>query len=132
MPRFGLPSVFALALAAATQSGGIVGVWRGTSTCADRQHFPACNNEIVVYTVTAHPGTRDTVTIQADKVVNGVREDMGSFDLARVNDSTWAVDFRMRQNHGRITFVVSGDRLTGTMVDVPTGYRVRDMAARRS
>ena len=36
----------------------IVGTWRGSSVCVDRQAAPACNDEQVVYEIGASPGRR--------------------------------------------------------------------------
>src|SRR5262245_40743389 len=58
----------------------IVGTWRGSSICVDRQAAPACTDETVVYDITATPGKADTVTVKADKIVNGTRELMASLD----------------------------------------------------
>jgi len=71
--------VFALAgLGSRAQHAGLVGTWRGTSICADREHWPACNDEQVIYEARLKHRAPDTVTVSADKVVNGVR-DNGSF-----------------------------------------------------
>jgi len=37
---------------------------------------------------------RDTVTLRADKVINGAREFMGEFDFARAPDSSWVAEYQ--------------------------------------
>src|SRR4051812_41741362 len=59
------------------QASGLVGSWRGTSTCVDRVHFPNCHDEEVIFDVVARDSTGDTVTVRADKIVQGHREFMG-------------------------------------------------------
>jgi hypothetical protein len=52
------------------QPSELIGVWQGTSTCTDRIAAPACQDETVVYELTA--GTKpDTVHWKANKIVNG-------------------------------------------------------------
>src|SRR5205085_12209201 len=46
------------------QNASILGTWRGTSTCVDKENHPACNDEIVIYDVRAVPNARDTVTLR--------------------------------------------------------------------
>ncbi len=49
----------------------IVGTWRGTSACVDRQAALACTDEEVIYEIVVSPGRPDSVTVTADKVVDG-------------------------------------------------------------
>jgi len=65
------------------QEVDIVGSWRGTSLCVDKEHFPACRDEQVIYDARPKGSARDTVTIRADKIVNGGREFMAEFDFSR-------------------------------------------------
>jgi hypothetical protein len=51
-----------------------VGVWRGESICLVRPS--ACNDEVVVYRITALKAT-DSVTVDARKIVRGEEEEMG-------------------------------------------------------
>src|SRR5689334_9511974 len=69
----------------------IVGEWRGTSACVDRQAAPACADETVVYEIAARPDNANVVTVTADKVVDGTRVPMG--DLTFTYDAVhgwWA------------------------------------------
>ena len=113
------------------QAGSIVGSWEGTSLCVDKVHFPACNNEHVIYDVVAKGKARDTVTLRADKVVNGVREFMGEFDFARARDSTWVTRFENPRVKIRIVLSVRADHMTGFMTDDVSGRRVREMTLDR-
>jgi hypothetical protein len=51
-----------------------VGVWRGTSVCLVRPS--ACNDEIVVYRITAMKAA-DSVAVDARKIVRDEEQDMG-------------------------------------------------------
>ena len=63
------------------QAVDILGSWRGTSTCVDKVHYPSCKDEQVIYDVRRKGSAPDTVTLRADKLVNGVSEFMAEFDF---------------------------------------------------
>ena len=117
---------------AAAQTGVIVGTWRGTSTCVDREHFPACKDERVIYETRLVHSSPDTVILRADKLVDGSREFMGEYALTPQPDSSWAAPFRTPRVHLLLRLQVRGDHMTGTLTDVPTGHRVRDIALERT
>lgn len=124
----------ALALCASSvhaQAAAIVGSWRGTSTCMDMEHWPACHNEQVIYDVRSGPGTPDTVTLRADKVVNGAREFMGESDFSFAPDSTWVSEYQAGSSRARVVLRIAGTHMTGTLVDVPSGRTVRQLALDR-
>jgi len=97
----------------------------------DREHFPACKDEQVIYDVQGKGSARDTVTLRADKVVNGVREFMGEFDFRPMPDSSWVAQYENPRVHLRIVLRVRGTHLTGAVRDEPTGRRVRELALER-
>ena len=108
----------------------LLGTWRGTSTCTDRVAAPACNDEVVVYVFT--PGAKPGVVHwQADKVVNGQRQDMGEFDLVYdAGAKCWSAGFG-----SPVRFVwcvaVDGDHLTGTGTQLPGKQITRRLDARK-
>lgn len=114
------------------QNASLVGSWRGTSVCADREHWPACKDEQVIYDARVKPGAPDTVTVRADKMVNGARENMGESDFVRAADSSWVSELQMGRSPGRIVLRIVGTRMTGTMIDVPTRRTVRTMSLDRA
>src|SRR6187549_1814569 len=77
---------------AGSSSDAIVGTWRGSSLCVDRKAAPACNDETVIYDITATAGKADTVTVNADKVVDGKRVTMGVLDFTRDADGGWTTE----------------------------------------
>lgn len=109
----------------------IVGDWRGTSICVDRVHFPACNDEQVIYEARLTHAAPDTVTIGAYKLVNGEPAFMGDYALTLQADSTWASDFRYARAHLLLKLRVNGDSLSGMLKDLTSGYVVRDIKALR-
>jgi hypothetical protein len=115
---------------AAAPTKEIVGIWRGTSTCVKSGEFPACNDESVEYDAREAAGA--TVHLVAYKFVGGEKQPMGEMDFAYDERlGAWTSEFRNARYHGLWTFTIRGDALTGTLVDVPSGHRVRDVAVRR-
>ncbi len=116
---------------ASAQGDAIVGTWRGTSTCVDHEHYPACTDEQVIYEVRARSGSRDTVTVRADKLVNGARELIDQRDFTRQGDDAWAAEIRTPRVQLRVTLRIVADRMTGTLTDLAADRRVREMALGR-
>ena len=133
-PRRAAVFVVALACIAATSARGadavdaIVGTWRGTSLCTDRRAAPACNDEVVIYDVVRTAAKADTVTGNADKVVDSRREPMGSleftFDAA---NGRWSTDIVTPRVRATWSLAVAGTSMTGTMVQLPSKAVVRRM-----
>jgi hypothetical protein len=113
------------------QTGSIVGSWQGTSTCVDKVQFPACNDEQVIYDVSAQSPGADSVLIRADKIVNGSREFMGEFTFVRGAGNQWSTEFQGGRNPDRWELSVQGDTLTGRLLDLPSGSVVRRVSLRR-
>lgn len=118
------------AAAQAAAPPAILGTWRGTSTCVDKVAFPACHDEVVIYDVRAQPGT-DSVIVRADKIVNGARDFMGELTFGRDSTGAWVAEFRGPRAHDRWTLVVTGDGMSGELIDPASGRRVRRVALRR-
>jgi|KBSSwiStaDraftv2_1062776.scaffolds.fasta_scaffold1333595_1 hypothetical protein len=107
----------------------ILGTWRGTSTCVDKVTFPACNDEEVIYQVTAIDNS-DSVTVHAEKIVKGKREAMGDNIFGPESGGTWVSRFPMGRYTGVITLTVRGDEIEGDLVQQMRG-RVRRISLQR-
>ena len=104
----------------------IVGTWRGTSACVDRQAAPACTDEEVIYEIVANPGQPDSVTVKADKVVEGKRVPMGPLDFTHEATSrSWTSELKTPQVHALWRLSVSGTTLSGTLTLLPSKAVVR-------
>jgi hypothetical protein len=109
----------------ASRSGPLIGVWRGTSVCADRVAAPACHDETVVYEFTAgsQPGTVHWV---ADKIVGGQRERMGELELAfDQTGDCWKAEFNSPRIRSVWCLTVEGTRLRGSARLLPGNEIVR-------
>jgi hypothetical protein len=109
----------------------IVGTWRGTSTCVDRQAAPACNDERVVYEITPVAGAPDRVSVQADKIVDGERGTMGVLEFRRASDGAWTSEIQTPRMHSVWRLVPDGDRLAGTGTLLPSNAVIRKVELER-
>lgn len=96
----------------------LVGNWTGDSICVGP--FPACHDEKVIYRIPKGPDTAGTVTITADKIVNGKPELMGVLDFKYdAAKDTLTCDFVRGNTHGLWEFSVQGNTMEGTLVVLP-------------
>ena len=111
-------------------SEAIRGSWRGKSVCTDRKAAPACKDEEVIYEFTPMGETK--VHQKADKLVDGNRVTMGELDFDYdAAGRIWKSEFESPRFHGVWSISVSGDRLTGMLVDVPTRAVLRTVECGR-
>ena len=110
----------------------LVGDWSGESICVNKEKFPACNNERVVYHVVVASGKTDTVTITADKIVNNKPETMGTFDFVYdARRQTLTSEFKNDRVHIIFEFAVKGDVLEGTLSHLPEKTVVRQIKVKK-
>jgi hypothetical protein len=95
----------------AAQSAPPLGTWDGRSTCTIADS--PCKNEVVVYDIRHDSTSKDVnrVAINADKVVNGVRDYMGTIPCAWTAPALNCV-----MPNGTWNFQLLGDTLSGTLV----------------
>ena len=133
LSRVGAGLALALLLPQTPQTpvAAILGTWRGTSICVDRQVDRACQDEQVIYQLDSALGPRGPVRMSADKLVGGVRQPMGVLRLSYgPGTGNWSAELTARV-HARWSFAVRGDVLEGTLVELPSGRLVRRATARR-
>ena len=110
----------------------LVGDWFGESICVNKEKFPACNNEQVVYHVVVASGKTETVTITADKIVNNKPETMGTFDFVYdARRQTLTSEFKNDRVHIIFEFAVKGDFLEGTLTNLPDRTLVRRIKVKK-
>ena len=115
---------------AAAPKAEILGVWRGESVCVHSGEFPACRDESVEYDV--YDAAGDAVHLSAYKFVGGEKVLMGEMDFTYdAKLGSWNSEFRTERYHGLWTFTVGGDTVTGTLVDLPSKHKVRDVLVKR-
>lgn len=127
--RFGSGGAPEKGIAAAEE---IVGTWRGSSVCVDRQAAPACNDEEVIYDISPGAAKPDTVTVKADKVVEGKRANMGALDFSRDKRSgSWISEMETPRLHAVWRIEVKGTTMTGTLTLLPSNAMVRKLDLRK-
>jgi len=118
------------------QGGGaadeIVGSWSGSSVCVDLQAAPACNDETVMYDISASPGKPNMVTVNADKVVEGKRGSMGVLEFTHdAKSGSWTSELDTPRLHALWRLTVKGTMLTGTLTLLPSKAVVRKIDLRK-
>ena len=110
----------------------LVGNWSGESVCVNREKFPACHDERVIYRVVVASGKSDTLTITMDKIVNGKPETMAVFDFVyNTRDRTLSAEFTRNRGRGLWEFAVKGDLLEGTLTTLPDKTLVRRISVKK-
>ena len=96
----------------------VVGVWKGTSLCQIKNS--PCHDEIVVYHITKG-NTPDSCSVQANKIVNGVEEDMGIvlFKLDKANDELISLSY-----NSKWVFKLKNGKLEGTLIHDNSLFRI--------
>lgn len=104
----------------------MLGTWKGTSLCTLRPS--ACHNEVVVYTITRSPDKKGGILWKADKIVNGVQENMGTLTCEYAPEShTLTCDMPEK---GVWKLRVDGDAMKGTLL-LPDGRLFRKVDVKR-
>lgn len=110
----------------------IVGTWSGSSVCVDRKAAPACNDEQVVFEISASAGKPKTVTVKAAKVVDGKRVSMGVLEFTHdAKSGSWTSEFETPRVHDLWRLTVNGAMLTGTLTSIPSRAIVRKIDLRK-
>ena len=114
------------------QASEILGTWRGTSTCVKEAWNSACHDEQVIYSITRAPNQPDSVSVDAQKVVNGVAESMGILTLGPDSTGkTWSGEWSNARYHLLWSFELSGKTLTGTLLLLPERRVGRHIALKK-
>ncbi|MFM9903026.1 MAG: hypothetical protein ACKVQJ_00475 [Pyrinomonadaceae bacterium] len=109
-PKFALTLSLLFFACCSVLAAGIAGTWSGTSICTIKDS--PCHDENVIYHIT-EPDPAGRLQIQADKIVNGKPDDMGTLDCtfdAKSSTITCLID------KGKFEFKVTGDKMSGTLV----------------
>lgn len=106
----------------------IVGTWRGSSTCVNREAAPACKDEQVIYEISPTPGKSNAATVKADKIEDGRRVPMGTINFTYdAQKEDWKADLETPRVHALWRLRVQGPTMTGTLTLLPSGTVVRNV-----
>jgi hypothetical protein len=103
----------------------LVGVWRGTSVCQVRPS--PCNDEVVVYRI-SRAKARESVSLDARKMVNGREEEMG---ILPCQLAAQGASFTCTIRNGVWRFTIRHDSLVGDL-RLSDSTKYRDVRAARS
>lgn len=95
----------------------LVGAWQGTSICQVKNS--PCHDEIVVYHI-SKGNVADSFIIQANKIVNGVEEDMGTLHFGYNPKTNQLVS----NEYGKWTFTIDNRKMSGVLSVKNEKYRV--------
>jgi len=127
---------FSLNCSASSQTGDIdklVGDWSGKSICVNKEKYPACNDEVVVYHIKKVEGKTNTINLSADTIVNGKPDNMGNYDfIYDPKKQTLMTEYKNDRVHFTIEFDVKGDVLEGGMYSYPERTQARRMKVTKS
>jgi len=115
------------ALVAVPTADAIVGTWRGTSVCTAVR--PACHDEIAVDHI-ARSTKPDTVLMTMNKVVDGKEVEMGGTVEFHVDYASRTLTWEMAARdgtRGEVRLTWSGNKMTGTMIQLPGREVVRNI-----
>lgn len=120
------------AIAPAPKSA-ILGLWKGSSTCAKVDGNEFCHDETVVYNFVDVPSQPATIGLKAARIVDGtVRRAYDLYFTYRPVTGEWTCEFDRDASRAVWSFVVSGDGLTGTAMLLPERKIVRNVTAKRT
>ena len=110
-----------------TTADKIEGIWKGTSLCQVKQSD--CHDENVVYHISKRAA--NLYTIQANKIVNGAEDNMGTFDSVMYDETKQTLSFTMKDNQGRNAiwlFRIEGMQIHGTLtINENTLFRIVEL-----
>jgi hypothetical protein len=110
----------------------LVGNWSGESLCVNRDKFPACHDEQVVYRIVKSSGKSNALTITMDKIVNGKPETMGVLDFVyEAQKQTLSGEFARNNVRGIFELAVKGDLMDGTLSILPERTLVRRIKVKK-
>ena len=95
----------------------LVGAWQGISICQVKNS--PCHDEVVVYHI-SKGNSADSFTIQANKIVNGVEEDMGTLHFGYNAKANQIVS----NEYGKWTFTINGRKMSGILIVKNETYRI--------
>ena len=100
--------------AQATAKDNITGTWKGTSLCQVKSS--PCHDENVVYHI-SKAGNDKNYSIQANKIINGAEDDMGTL-AASYDETQQTLTVRMNDNRNSVwLFKIDGKQMHGTLTE---------------
>ena len=110
----------------------LLGDWSGESVCVNKEKFPSCNDEKVVYHITKVADKPNTVNLSADKIVDGKPVFMGAFDFVYdPKKQTLTCEYKTDRVDIAMEFTLKDDVLDGSMTSLPDKTQIRRMTVKK-
>ena len=110
----------------------LIGNWSGESICVNKDKFPACHDEQVVYRIGKSSDKPNLLTLTMDKIVSGKPETMAVFDFVyEAERQTLSSEFTKNNRHGIWEFAVKADLMDGTLATLPDKTIVRRIKVKK-
>ena len=110
----------------------LIGDWSGESVCVNKEKFPSCNDEKVVYHITKVADKPNTVNLSADKIVDGKPVFMGAFDFVYdPKKQTLTCEYKTDRVDIAMEFTLKDDVLDGSMTSLPDKTQIRRMTVKK-
>jgi hypothetical protein len=103
-----------------TNDSALFGDWSGESKCVGTN--PSCHDEVVVYHITRSKSDPKKITIDADKIIDGKPDFMGSFECdydAAKQILTSEFTIPRTGGKGVWLFKIDGEKIDGTLTIFP-------------
>lgn len=99
----------------------IYGDWTGSSLCADKEKFPACKDEKIIFRFSKSATDANLVHLAGYKIVNGEEDLMGEYDLTYdAENNSLSAEAKINQNLTLLLeFKINGDTMDGTLKKLP-------------
>jgi hypothetical protein len=104
----------------------IAGVWRGQSSCTQKES--ACREETVVYRFSPHLDKPGSFSASADKIVDGKAVNMGTLEFQYIAQEQLLV---CKYAQGAWRILVDGEKMEGTLTR-PDGSSFRRLLLRKT
>lgn len=108
------------------EASKLTGNWSGESICVNKEKFPACHDEQVVYRIVKSSAKANLLTVTMDKIVNNKPEFMAVLDFVYdAQKQTLSGEFTRNNWRGIWEFAVKGDLMEGSLATLPDKTIVR-------
>src|SRR5262245_57880973 len=99
----------------------VTGTWHGSSICQIK--ISPCHDEVVLYHITRNTKGDSCIT-QANKIVNGVEDNMGTLHFVYEKEKSKIAS----TDYGLWTFSIAGKKMNGTLYVKGNLYRIIELS----
>lgn len=106
--------------------------WHGTSICVDPKTDTACKDEEVIFVFKSIGSVRDTINLEAFKIIKSERISMGTMNIVYSQSSgVWTFELNARI-HALWSFRQIDSTVSGTLIELPSKRLIRKVHLTRT